>query len=99
MSTLCECWTLLYHVVVTLVAYFIAKFVYDLATARKQRPKPPVLKKDWKEDVVYLYQFPRVKGTANVSPFCLKVEMFLRIHNIEYEYRVRHGLPAYIMLS
>ncbi len=42
---------------------------------------------EYKENVVYLHMFPRsiTKQVPNLSPFGLKVEMWLRMHGIEYE--------------
>lgn len=35
--------------------------------------------------MIDLYQFPRAFGSANLSPFCMKVEAFLRIADIPYQ--------------
>lgn len=44
----------------------------------------PVVR-DWQKDCVYLIQFPRAGSVPSISPFCLKMETFLRIAQIEYQ--------------
>uniref|UniRef100_A0A7E4V0J4 Failed axon connections n=1 Tax=Panagrellus redivivus TaxID=6233 RepID=A0A7E4V0J4_PANRE len=39
----------------------------------------------WLENTVYLVQFPRPAGLPNLSPFCLKVENFLRVNKIPHQ--------------
>ncbi|KHJ79627.1 hypothetical protein OESDEN_20721 [Oesophagostomum dentatum] len=64
-----------------------------------------VQKKDWKKDTVYLYQFPRSKYVPNVSPFCLKVETFLKANKIPYEIcslvmgRSQYGMLPFVELN
>eukprot|EP00027_Filamoeba_sp_ATCC50430_P016371 CAMPEP_0168570944 /NCGR_PEP_ID=MMETSP0413-20121227/17039_1 /TAXON_ID=136452 /ORGANISM="Filamoeba nolandi, Strain NC-AS-23-1" /LENGTH=232 /DNA_ID=CAMNT_0008603697 /DNA_START=56 /DNA_END=752 /DNA_ORIENTATION=- len=41
--------------------------------------------KDYKKDVVYLFQFPLLPGGKNSSPFCLKLEAYLQKNGIPYE--------------
>lgn len=48
-------------------------------------PKPTVHKVDFEKNVVYLYQFSRTKNIPSPSPFCLKVETWLRMAGIKYE--------------
>ncbi|VDD85294.1 unnamed protein product [Enterobius vermicularis] len=49
------------------------------------RPRKSPIKEDYEKDVVYLYQFPRVKYVPSFSPFCLKLETWLRMADIKYE--------------
>lgn len=44
-------------------------------------------KPEWQRDVVYLHVFPRVmaKCVPNISPFAMKVEMWLRMNDIPYQ--------------
>ena len=48
-------------------------------------PKPAVHKLDFEKNVVYVYQFSRTKNIPSPSPFCLKVETWLRMAGIKYE--------------
>ncbi|XP_034950791.1 failed axon connections [Chelonus insularis] len=44
-----------------------------------------VHKVNYEKDVVYLYQFSRTPVIPSISPFCLKVETWLRLNDIKYE--------------
>lgn len=35
--------------------------------------------------MIYLYQFPAIWGLPNASPFCMKVETYLRLTHLPYE--------------
>jgi len=48
-------------------------------------PPPPVHKKDFATDVVYVYQFSRTPTVPNISPFCLKVETWLKLNGVKFE--------------
>lgn len=69
-------------------------------------PPPPVHKKDFEKDTVYLYQFPRCPKLPNISPKCLKVETWLKLHGIKYEnvnhnakLRSKRGLLPFVELN
>ncbi|GMS99837.1 hypothetical protein PENTCL1PPCAC_22012, partial [Pristionchus entomophagus] len=47
-------------------------------------PAPPLLKRDWQKDHVYLVQFPRAGCIPSASPFALKLETWLRLCKIPY---------------
>jgi hypothetical protein len=46
---------------------------------------PALTVPSWTNDTVYLVQFARAKCCPSVSPFCLKVETWLRMADIKYE--------------
>ena len=51
----------------------------------KAPPPPAVHKKDFEKDVVYVYQFNRTANLPSLSPYCLKVETWLKLQGIKYE--------------
>lgn len=59
------------------------------APAKKEKEvKPTVHKANFEKDVVYLYQFTRTPMLPSISPFCLKVETWLRLAGLKYEVSV-----------
>jgi hypothetical protein len=48
------------------------------------KPTTQLLVRDWKQDVVYLVQFPRFHSTVTASGFALKLETWLRFTKIDY---------------
>jgi len=73
-----------FSLVIGLSAVVIPSLVI-LRQFRKFRKGNKLLKDDWEKDVVYLYQFYRIKCIASISPFALKLETWLRLKKIKYE--------------
>ncbi|XP_045608834.1 failed axon connections isoform X1 [Procambarus clarkii] len=57
----------------------------DKAKKEAPPPKPAVHKLDFEKDVVYLYQFTRTPVLPSLSPYCLKVETWLRLAHLQYQ--------------
>lgn len=58
----------------------------EVAAPAAEIVKPvTVHKADFEKEVVYLYQFTRTPALPSLSPYCLKVETWLRLANIKYE--------------
>jgi len=72
-----------------------------------EKPKRfPVHKQDFEKDVVYLYQYNRTHQIPSISPFCLKVESWLKLHGIKYEnvdhkikLRSKRGMLPFVELN
>lgn len=61
------------------------------AAKKEKEVKPLVHKANFEKDVVYLYQFTRTPLLPSLSPYCLKVETWLRLAGLKYE-NVDHKL-------
>jgi len=67
--------------------------------------QPSLIKSDWKKDVVYLYQFHRSPTVPNLSPFCVKIETWLRVHKLAHEVigsyfnRSQNGLVPFVEIN
>lgn len=76
-------------------------------TAAPAKPDPPVKycvhKTNFEKDVIYLYQFSRTPLLPSLSPYCLKVETWLRLAGLKYEVSLRMhksgAFPAKICLA
>lgn len=55
------------------------------APAKVVPPKVTVHKADFEKDIIYLYQFSRTPFLPSISPYCLKVETWLRLAGLKYE--------------
>ena len=66
---------------VTLVTIAVKAYFRKPKTNKYQTLK----KENYKKDVVYFFQFKRRDGLPSFCPYCMKVETFLRSHNIQYE--------------
>ncbi|XP_017880604.1 failed axon connections [Ceratina calcarata] len=65
-----------------------------------------VHKTNFEKDVVYLYQFSRTPLLPSISPYCLKVETWLRLNGIKYEnvdhkmkFRSKKGALPFVELN
>lgn len=66
------------------------------AEAQAQAKSVTVHKADFEKDIVYLYQFTRTPRLPSISPYCLKVETWLRLNGIKYEVSILFFCFLYI---
>lgn len=68
-----------------------------VATKEPAPPKVVVHKSNFEKDVVYLYQFSRTPLLPSLSPYCLKVETWLRLAGLKYEVSALFYLLTYML--
>lgn len=57
-----------------------------VAVIKEPAPKKPTVHRvNYEKDVIYLFQFSRTPLLPSVSPYCLKVETWLRLVGLKYE--------------
>ncbi|XP_061386848.1 failed axon connections isoform X2 [Musca vetustissima] len=78
-----------------------------VVTAKSEpAPKCNVHKTNFEKDMIYLYQFSRTPLLPSLSPYCLKVETWLRLAGLKYEnvdhkmrFRSKKGQLPFIELN
>merc|ERR1719373_44089 len=77
-----------------------------MKTAEAKPKKPLSHVKDFEEDMVYLFQFTRSPQIPSISPFCLKLESWLKLHGIKYQnvdhkckFRSKKGMLPFIEMN
>merc|ERR1712088_653736 len=75
-------------------------------TKEPKAKKPVSHVQDFEEDMVYLFQFTRSPQIPSISPFCLKLESWLKLHGIKYQnvdhkckHRSKKGMLPFIELN
>lgn len=71
----------------------VEKEAAPTAPVEPPQPKFCVKKQNFEKDVVYLYQFSRTPVIPSMSPYCLKVETWLRLAGLKYEASAYPKLP------
>ncbi|GMR41837.1 hypothetical protein PMAYCL1PPCAC_12032 [Pristionchus mayeri] len=81
----CSCLhSLFYWTGVLSIASKVVPFL--LKTLKGQKPIE-LEEKNWKRDVVYLYQLSGTPTASSTSPYCIKVEAFCRLYGLAFERR------------
>lgn len=57
-------------------------------TKTEAPPKYNVHKSNFEKDIIYLFQFSRTPLLPSLSPYCLKVETWLRLAGLKYEVNI-----------
>ncbi|KAF8376585.1 cdr-4 [Pristionchus pacificus] len=84
----CDCCCSVSSLVYLVGLFTIASKVIPFLVKKYKGNKPAELQeKNFKKDTVYLYQFPGTPTSSSLSPFCIKIEAFCRLHNIKFERR------------
>ncbi|GMT12909.1 hypothetical protein PFISCL1PPCAC_4206, partial [Pristionchus fissidentatus] len=83
----CSCCCISSLVYLVGVVTILAKVIPYLRKLFVGKKPVELLEKNPKKDVVYLYQFPGTATSSSLSPFCVKVEAFCRLHNVKFERR------------
>lgn len=65
------------------------------APVEPPQPKFAVKKQNFEKDVIYLYQFSRTPVIPSMSPYCLKVETWLRLAGLKYEASIFLLIPTH----
>jgi len=74
--------------------------------AAEKAKKPLSHVKDFEDEMVYLFQYTRSPVIPSISPFCLKLESWLKLHGIKYQnvdhkckFRSKKGMLPFIELN
>lgn len=67
-----------------------------VATKTEAPPKYNVHKSNFEKDIIYLFQFSRTPLLPSLSPYCLKVETWLRLAGLKYEVNLYFTLESRI---
>merc|ERR1712117_754685 len=74
--------------------------------AAEKAKKPLSHVKDFEEDTVYLFQYTRSPQIPSISPFCLKLESWLKLHGVKYQnvdhkckFRSKKGMLPFIEMN
>ncbi|KAI6172461.1 Failed axon connections-like protein [Aphelenchoides besseyi] len=55
------------------------------AEVKRNSKKQSVYIRDYEPGLVYLFQYPRIKCVPNLSPYCIKLETWLRFTKVNYK--------------